>query len=245
MKNHTILVTGGGSGIGRGLAEAFYQRGNSVIIAGRRRDALKAVCDANPGMHAMELDISDAQSIEHFATDIVARFPALNMLINNAGMMAFEDLTSDSIASDAAEGMVVTNLLGPIRLTNALLPHLRGQPSARILNMTSGLAFIPMAAVPTYSATKAALHSYSISLRHQLRDTNISVTEIAPPYVRTSLTGDDPAGMPVGDYIAQTMALFDRDPNAPENIVDSIGFLRSAERNGRFDEAFAAVNARP
>lgn len=244
---NTILVTGGGSGIGRGLAEEFLKRGNTVIIAGRQQHRLEAVCTANPGMHFRALDISDAEEIARFAREIVVRFPALDTLINNAGMSPLEDLCADDVDVSAAEQTIVTNLLGTIRLTRALLPHFRAQASAAITNVTSALAFVPFAATPTYCATKAALHSYTFSLRHQLRHTNIRVTEIIPPYVQTALLGEwqavDPRAMPLDAFIGETMRNFDREPTAPENRVEMANFLRYAEREGRFDQAFEALNS--
>ncbi|MDF2799243.1 MAG: short-chain dehydrogenase/reductase [Devosia sp.] len=184
MSGNTILITGGGSGIGRGLAEAFHRAGNQVIISGRRQDALDAVTAANPGMAAFTADMTDPEAIRDFAQRVIAAFPALNAVINNAGIMVDEDV----IAGDylpVAEATVATNLLGPIRLTAALLPHLLAQPRAAVLTVSSGLAFVPKASTPTYSATKAAIHSYSQSLRHQLRHTGVEVIELAPPYVQT------------------------------------------------------------
>jgi uncharacterized oxidoreductase len=168
---NTILVTGGGSGIGRGLAESFHRLGNQVIIAGRRREQLESVAAANPGMQLLTLDQSDAADIERFATEATQRHPELNVLINNAGIQHSEDLTAGRVAE--AEAMVITNLLGPIRLIAALLPRLLAQPRSAVLNVTSALAFLPKAQVPTYCATKAALHSYTQSLRFQLRNTAV------------------------------------------------------------------------
>ena len=245
--SNTILITGGGSGIGRGLAEEFQKRGNTVIIAGRQQDRLEAVCAANPGMHFCPLDIRDADAIVRFAKDIVARFPALDMLINNAGMMAAEDLLADNVDVAIAEQTIVTNLLGPIRLTSALLPHLRSRPRATITNVTSGLAFVPTAFAPTYGATKAAIHSYTLSLRRQLRDTNITVTELIPPYVQTTLLGEqqavDPRAMPLDAFIEETMQNYDREPTALENRVELVNQQRFAERDGHFDEVYEAVNS--
>ena len=170
-----------------------------------------------------------AEEVSRFAKQIIIRFPALDTLINNAGMMAIEDLGADDVDVSLAERQtILTNLLGPIRLTSALLPHFRSQARATITNMSSGLAFVPFAAAPTYSATKAAIHSYTMSLRHQLRHTNIRVTEIIPPYVQTTLLGEkqavDPAAMPLEAFIDETMRNYDREPTA----------RRRSGKDGRF-----------
>src|ERR1700688_2925692 len=169
ITGNTILITGGGSGIGRALAEAFHPLGNQVIIAGRRQAALDEVPAATPGMKSVMLDVEHPDGIRSFSERMIHDFPALNVVINNAGIMRFEDLKSAPAYLRDAEELVTTNLLGPIRLTAALLPHLQKQPHAAILMVSLGLAFVPIAATPTYCATKAALHSYSISLRHQLQ----------------------------------------------------------------------------
>lgn len=198
LKGMDIVVTGGGTGIGRGLAEALHRLGNHVTVAGRRTDVLQQVVDANPGMDCLPLDQTEPDDITRFARDLVARRPRLNVLINNAGVQRSEDLTGGCVAD--AEIQVTTNLLGPIRLTAALLPQLLAQPSATIINVSSGLGFVPNAAMPTYSATKASLHSYTQSLRHQLRGSDIDVIEIIPPQVRTALRpADDPRAMPLRD----------------------------------------------
>jgi len=242
----TILITGGGSGIGRALAEEFFKRGHTVIISGRNEERLEAVCVANPGMHFAPLDVQDADGIAHFAKEIVARFPTLDTLVNNAGAQAMEDLV-ENVDLALAESIIATNLLGPVRLTLGLLPHLLAQPRAAIINVTSALAFVPYSGSPTYCATKAALHSYGMSLRRQLRDTNVTVTEIIPPYVQTTMLGEwqasDPAAMPLADFIAETMQNYDREPGAAENWVTRVNFERLAEREGRFDEAYQVVNS--
>lgn len=241
-----ILVTGGGSGIGRALAEALHARGDRVIVAGRRRAALDAVVTANPGIEAIELDVADAASIATFAAEVVARFPDLNGLINNAGIMRYEDLRTPGHLADA-EATIATNLLGPIRLTAALLPHLQAQPAATVINITSGLAFVPLAGTPTYSATKAGLHFYTLSLRHQLAGTSVEVIELAPPYVQTELTGShqatDPRALPLADFIAEVMDLLGGDPTPAEIIVERCRPLRFAAESGEFDRVFEMLAA--
>ncbi len=242
LTGNTILITGGGSGIGRGLAEAFQALGNKVIIAGRRQMVLDKTTEANPGMSSAVLDIGDPAAIRAFAARMTSQHPALNVLINNAGILKPENLKSEEKESSDAESMVSTNLLGPIRLTAALLPHLQKQPRAAILNVSSGLGFVPLPFAPTYSATKAALHSYTQSLRVQLRDTPVQVIEIIPPYVQTELGGsqqaNDSRAMPLEEYIAETMQILKSQPEAPENCVERVKFLRFAEATGAFDKAF-------
>lgn len=206
LTDNTILITGGASGIGRGLAEAFHKLGNTVIVAGRRKALLDDVVKANPGMHAVELDIADSDSIRRVAAQLTRDFPALNVLINNAGIMPFDD-AAGTIDEATMLSTVATNLLGPIRMSAALIAHLKAQPRATIVNNTSVLAYTPLASTAVYSATKAALHSYTLSQRFMLRDTSVRLQEIAPPWVNTDLIhkGDDPRAMPLDAFIEQTM----------------------------------------
>ncbi len=246
MTGNTILITGGGSGIGRGLAEAFHKLGNQVVISGRRQSALDETTAANPGMKSVVFDIDNEDSIQSFAAQIKASFPTLNTVIHNAGIMRMESVTKGAVAD--AEAMITTNLLGPIRLTAALLPQLSVQPRAAILTVTSGLAFVPLAMTPTYNATKAALHSYTESLRYQLKGTPVQVIELAPPYVQTGLMGEqqhsDPNAMPLAEYIAETMRLLTETPDAPEILVDRVKPQRTAEASGKYDTFFKAFNDR-
>lgn len=240
---NTILVTGGGTGIGRGLAESFHQLGNDVVIAGRRREPLAAVADANPGIGYFSLDQSDPLDIERFAGEIAERHPELNVVINNAGIQRVEDLTVGDLG--AVEETVAINLLGPIRLTAALLPGLLRKPHAAIVNVTSGLAFMPSALTPTYCATKAAMHSYTQSLRFQLRETSIQVIEVIPPQVQTALQGKrgfDPKAMPLDEYVSETMSLLQSQPHADEIVVERAKRFRFAERDGVFDDIYPAFN---
>lgn len=246
MNGNTILITGGGSGIGRALAEAFHGLGNQVIIAGRRKEALNETTAANPGMKSAALDIEKADAIRAFAAQLTKDYPTLNAVIHNAGIMRPEDLKRGELAD--AEATLTTNLLGPIRLTAALLPHLLAQPRATLMTVSSGLAFMPMAATPAYCATKAAIHSYTQSLRYQLRDTSVQVLELIPPYVQTELTGarqaQDPDAMPLNEFITEVMSILKNSPDATEILVERVKPLRFAERNGGFEAFFKNFNDR-
>ena len=243
---NTILITGGGSGIGRGLAEAFHKQGNQVIISGRRQSVLDDTTQANPGMKSYTLDIEDDVDIESFAARVTEDFPSLNVVINNAGIMSTEDYAVDPVDLSAAESIIGINLLGPIRLTAALLPTLRQQAHATIVTVSSGLAFMPLALTPTYCATKAAIHSWTQSLRYQLRNTHIEVLELVPPYVQTELNGPqqaaDPRAMPLADYISETVSLLDNPPASGEILVERVLPLRWAEKNGNFEQIFDHLN---
>ena len=241
LTNNTIFITGGASGIGRGLAEAFHQRGNKVIIGGRRKALLDEVVAANPGMESIELDVADAASIDAAAQTLIARYPTLNVLINNAGVMPFDD--AGGVQDDEqTRSLVDTNLLGPIRLTSALIEHLKQQPEATIIHNTSVLAFVPLAVTAVYSATKAALHSYAMSQRFMLRDTSVKVQEIAPPWVDTDLIkkSGDPRAMPLDAFIAETMAGLAGDKE--EVVVAAIAGFRSNPGPGEYG-LFTGFNA--
>lgn len=240
---NTILITGGASGIGRELAERFHAQGNTVIIAGRRRERLDEVTSAHGGIVGYVLDVENKDAIAAFATRVVAEHPDINILINNAGIMVAEDAALARDLSDA-EATIATNLLGPIRLTNALVDHLSTRPDAAIVNVSSGLAFVPLVATPTYCATKAAIHSYTVSLRESLRG-RVEVIELVPPAVQTELTPGQSTRdgyMPLDAFMAEVMKLFAQQPTPPEILVERVGFLRHAEAEGRFDGALTALN---
>lgn len=242
-----MLITGGTSGIGKGLAEAFHQLGNQVIISGRREDRLQRICAANPGMQSFVLDVTDHASVRNIARRIIEEFPALNCVFNNAGMQRRHDFAAGKPPDDSAMlAEIKTNLLGLIRVSAEFLPHLKNQQGATLLNVSSGLAFVPIAVFPVYCASKAAVHSFSVSLRHQLRDSNVKVIELIPPYVATELGGgaQAPAGalrqMPLETFIAETMKELAGD--ADEIAIGGAKNLLAAANPENVKKIFAGMN---
>lgn len=241
---NTILITGGGSGIGEALAHRFHDLGNIVIIAGRRQDALDKAIEGRADMHAVAVDVEDPAAITAFAKTVIERFPALNVLINNAGIMRRETVDTARDLADA-EAMITTNVLGPIRLIDALVDHLVARPDSAIVNVTSGLSFVPLIVAPTYSATKAAVHSYTMSLREVLKG-KVEVIELAPPGVQTELTPGQATRsgyQPLEEFADEVLTLFEEQPTPAEILVQRVRPLRFAERDDQMDMLLARVNA--
>lgn len=245
ITGNTVLMAGGTSGIGRGLAIRLHEAGNRVIVAGRRRESLDEIVTAHEGIDAEVFDIRDGRSILRLFETVTEKHPNLNMLVAMAGIMLPEKvLDPDSL--EVAEHTIATNLLGPIRLIHAFAPFLVSQPEAAILTITSGLAYVPLPITPTYSATKAAIHSYTESLREQLRDTSVQVIEIAPPLTRTALMGSEnnERAMPLDDFLSETISLLESQPDAPQILVERVKRQRFAEATGTYDEVFAMQSGR-
>ena len=239
MKNtgNTILITGGSSGFGREYARAWHDAGNTVIVAARSEDELEETAEGRENLHAMPLDVADASAVDRFAKEVVERFPDLNVVMNNAGIMPYEDITGARDLSDA-EKVIAINVLGPIRLTDALIDHLKAQDDAVLINVTSGLAYVPMPKAATYSATKAAIHSYTLSLR-KLLEGQVEVIELVPPGVQTELTPGQSTRegyMPLDEFIEETLALFAQNPTPEEILVERVKGFRFAERDGTVKE---------
>ncbi|QEN85407.1 SDR family NAD(P)-dependent oxidoreductase [Labrys sp. KNU-23] len=247
MTGNTILVTGGTSGIGRALAEAFHDRGNRVIVTGRRQALLYDIAAGRPGLIGMLLDLDDPASLSRLASEVRTCFPELNMLVANAGISRAEDMMAQDWDASTAQSIVETNIMGVLRVTAAFLPILKNRPGATIMATSSNLAFVPRADFPTYCASKAFLHSWLQSLRHQLRNIPVDVLELAPPYVQTELTGSqqssDPRALPVAAYVMEVMQLLEAaDHPRGEVLVERDRARRWAERDGRYEETFAAMN---
>jgi uncharacterized oxidoreductase len=239
---NTMLITGGGSGIGQALAHRWHDRGNKVIVVGRQAATLESAVRGRPGMSFYVLDIGSPVEIASVAKLIVGDHPDLNVLVNNAGASFEEDLTTARDLSNA-ETMVTTNFLGPIRIINAFIDHLRTRQHAAIVNVSSGVGFVPYAAAPTYSATKAAVHSYTAALRALLAG-SVEVIEIVPPQVATDLTPslrDSPYSVPLDTFADEVISLFDDQPLSDEIIVEGVKPFRFAERQGRTDELIASM----
>lgn len=231
LSGNTIFITGGTSGIGRAIAERFHKLGNQVIISGRRKALLEEVTKANPGMRGLELDIQNPAHIKAIAEQLVAEFPNLNVLFNNAGIMPFDDAAGE-LDEETALATINTNLLGPVRMTAALLPHLKQQKEAVVIHNSSVLAFLPLATNALYSATKAAIHSYTMSQRFALRHSSVRVLEVSPPWVDTDLIykSGDPRAMPLDQFVNETMNILATD--ADEIYVDAIKPLRDNPGSG-------------
>jgi short-subunit dehydrogenase involved in D-alanine esterification of teichoic acids len=246
ITGNTIFIPGATSGIGEALAIALHDKGNIVIVGGRRREELDRLAAQHPGIDSVEIDTTDPASISAAARTVLANHPHLNVLVTMAGVMHIEDWTTAEGFRDSAEAVIVTNVLGPIRLIAAFIDHLRGQADATIMTVSSGLAFAPLKVTPSYNASKAAIHMLSESIRLQFADTAVRVVELVPPSVRTSLLPgqqDSAAAMPLDDFVTEVITLLDENPDAPEILVDNVKFLRYGEARGDYDTVVATLNA--
>jgi uncharacterized oxidoreductase len=239
LSGHTILLTGGSSGIGLALAHRLVAAGNAVIVTGRREAALEEVRRALPSVVTIKSDIGSAADRARLAAEITSRFPALDVVINNAGIQRKVDLLQPEPWEQTREEIAI-NLEGPLHLTALLLPHLLGRPKATLVNVSSGLAFVPMAAAPVYCATKAALHSYTLSLRHQLRDTSVEVIEIVPPAVHSNLGGSHAFGVPTDEYADSVMAQL---AEGRAEVTYQFSAEASQAPRAALDAIFARLNA--
>lgn len=245
ISGNTIFIPGATSGIGLAMALRLQDRGNTVIVDGRREDRLTAIAAEHPGIHTVRIDTTDADSIDEASRAVISEHPELNVLITMAGVMRAEDWSTPAGFLSTAEETVTTNILGPIRLIAAFIEHLRAQPDATIMTVSSGLAFAPLRVTPTYNASKAAIHMLSESLRLQFEGSSVSVLELEPPAVRTPLMPgheDNESAMPLDEFIDEVMALIETQPDATEIQVERVKFLRYAEVRGDYDQVVATLN---
>ena len=264
ISGNTVFITGGTSGIGRGLAQSFYQRGNKVIISGRRKERLDEMRRHFPQIGCVVLDVTEAEAIRSVARQVISEYPALNCVINNAGVqMQVRFSPEEKLNDEQLQTEVDTNLLGPIRVAAAFLPHLVTMAGAKsqippksgtsaaptLINVSSGLAFVPMARYSVYSATKAAIHSWTMSLRQQLRSVGVTVIELVPPYVATELGGPSKpvphpasgrAPMPLDAFIAEAKRELESD--GEELAIADAKKLVAAASPDALKKAFAMMN---
>jgi uncharacterized oxidoreductase len=202
ITGNTVLITGGASGIGLALAERFLNAGNEVIVCGRRREKLNEAKQRLPQLHTRVCDVADETDRKSLFTWVTSEFPELNVLVNNAGIQQRVNLLKPNSDWSHYQQEIAINLEGPIHLTMLFVPHLVQKKNAAIINVSSGLAIMPATWAPIYSATKAALHSFTMTLRLQLSKTNVEVVEVLPPAVNTDLGGPGlhTFGVPVDEF---------------------------------------------
>ncbi|WP_055476048.1 SDR family oxidoreductase [Gordonia sp. HS-NH1] len=247
LTGNTIFIPGATSGIGLALATRLHDEGNTVIVGGRRTELLDRIRAEHPGLHTMEIDVADPDSVDVAARQVIAEHPDLDVLVAMAGIMRIEDWSSPAGFLDTAEATVTTNLLGPIRLIAAFIEHLQARAAATIMTVSSGLAFAPLRVTPTYNATKAAIHMLSESLRLQFADTSVDVVELVPPAVRTDLLPgqrDSDIAMPLDEFVDEVVDLIGSQPTATELLVERVKFLRWGEARGDYAEVVATLNER-
>ncbi|MGW3159156.1 SDR family oxidoreductase [Streptomyces sp. NPDC001089] len=229
LTNRAVLIVGGTSGIGLELAHRFAQNGNTVVVGGRKPEP-------QDGLQSVQIDVTDPASVLRARNEVLAAHPGLDVVVTMSGVLLTENLRDPAHITDA-ETMVATNLLGTIRVTEAFTPHLIGRGTGTIITVSSGIAFLPFPLMATYGATKAAVHSYTESLRAHLAGTGVEVAELVPPAVATpAMAKLNPAAVPVDDYLDEVMDLLAVEPTTREIIAEAALPLRWAERDGTYAE---------
>ncbi|MFC9807468.1 SDR family oxidoreductase [Streptomyces griseoaurantiacus] len=241
LSDRTVLVVGGTSGIGRGLARRFAAAGGTVAVAGRNPSALEEL--AAEGFGTVVLDVTDDTSVAGARDTVLARYPQLDTVVTMSGVMVMEDLR-DPAHFETTRTTVETNLLGTVRVLDAFTPHLVGRGAGTFVTVTSGIAFLPFPPMPGYAASKAAVHAYSEALRAQLEGTGVDVVELVPPAVASA--GQEkvnPNALPLDDYLGEVMDLLAQEPTPREILVEGVLGHRFAERDGTY-EALVAQRSR-
>jgi short-subunit dehydrogenase involved in D-alanine esterification of teichoic acids len=233
LSHRTVLVVGGTSGIGRELARRFAAEGSTVAVGGRNRRALAEL--AREGFGTVGVDVTDSVSVASARDAVLARYPELDTVVTASGVMHLEDLR-DPAHFEVAETTIDTNLIGTVRVIDAFTPHLVRRGAGTFVTVTSGIAFLPFPPMPSYAASKAAVHAYSEALRAQLVGTGVDVVEVVPPAVATA--GQErvnPHALPLDDFATEVMRLFRQDPTPHEILVKGVLMHRWAERDGTYD----------
>jgi uncharacterized oxidoreductase len=246
ISGNTVFIPGSTSGIGLALALALQAKGNTVIVGGRRAELLEQIAAEHPELETVPIDTADPDSIAAATATVLTAHPELNVVITMAGIMAIEDWHTPERFLCSAEAIITTNVLGPIRLMAAFVEHLQAQPDATIITVSSGLAFVPLRATPSYNASKAAIHMLTESVRMQLADTSVKLVELIPPSVATDLLPgqrESSFAMPLDDFVTEVIDLLERQPEAREIRVDRVKFLRYAEARGDYNEVVVTLNA--
>ncbi|MEU1369162.1 SDR family NAD(P)-dependent oxidoreductase [Streptomyces sp. NPDC005803] len=237
VSNRTVFIVGGTSGIGRELARRLAAAGSTVAVGGRSAEALSELSDE--GFGTFDVDVTDGASVARARDAVLVRYPQLDTVVTMSGVMLLEDVR-DPAHFEAAQTTIDTNLVGTIRVVDAFTPHLVRRGEGTFVTVTSGIAFTPFPPMPTYAASKAAVHAYSEALRAQLDGTGVSVVELVPPAVATA--GQEkvnPQALPLDGFAAEVMQLLSQEPTPDEILVERVLPLRWAERDGTYDELVA------
>ena len=246
ITGNTIFIPGSTSGIGLALALRLQAKGNTVIVGGRRKELLEQIAAEHPDIDTVQIDTADAASVRSAAGEVLAHHPDLNVVIAMAGIMKIEDWHQPDTFLDSAESVITTNVLGPIRLIAAFIEHMQNQPAATIITVSSGLAFAPLRATPSYNASKAAIHMLTESVRLQLADSTVDLIELVPPSVATDLLPgqrESEFAMPLDEFVDEVIHLLETEPDANEIQVERVKFLRYGEARGDYDKVVATLNA--
>ncbi|GHH93176.1 SDR family oxidoreductase [Streptomyces capillispiralis] len=245
ISGNTIFIPGGTSGIGLGLALRLQAKGNTVIVGGRRAELLDEIRSQHAGIGTVVIDTTSPASIAQAYESVTSRYPQLDTLITMAGIMLPEDLATEG-SLQVAEQTVETNLLGPIRLVYQFLPALQKGEKATIITVSSGLAYVPLPATPTYNATKAAIHSFTEGIRVQLEKSNVQVIELVPPAVRTTLMNQEesPIAMPLEEFLEEVMTLLEKAGDAEQILVERVKWQRNAVAEGRYQDVLGVLAGR-
>jgi short-subunit dehydrogenase involved in D-alanine esterification of teichoic acids len=246
ISGNTIFIPGATSGIGLALAIALQDKGNKVIVGGRRQQLLDEISAAHPGVDAVRIDTADADSIQAVAAEVLAQHPDLNVLITMAGVMTIEDWRTPAGFLASAEATVTTNVLGTIRLIGAFIEHLQTRPQATVITVSSGLGFTPLKVTPSYNASKAAVHMLTETLRLQFAGSTVEFKELEPPAVKTDLVPgqrDSEWAMPLEEFVSEVIDILEKTPDATEIQVENVKFLRYSEARGEYAHAVAVLNS--